>query len=308
MIIDAHVHVFDAMRGKIGSGSIQPLPGGKLRFGNGQVIPFFPPIASRIQFTPEMLLESMDQAGVDRAVLLQGPFYGDMNEYVLQAVRRWPTRLTGAAYLDLWSEHPQEDFHRVVDPMGFRIVKLELSEATGLAGLHPSLRLDDPRLDWFWNEANRRALVVTLDLGPIGGKAYQTEAVAKISSSCPSAKIVIAHLCQPPLQKLGDETSENLWQEQVRLARQPNVWLDLASLPNYAAAAREDYPYPSALRYLRQAIRLVGSDKILWGSDIPGTLLHNTYPQLMGFFAHHNFLSPTDLARILGQNAMTVYG
>ncbi len=38
----------------------------------------------------------MDQAGVDRAVLLQGPFYGDMDDYVRQAVKRWPDRLAGA--------------------------------------------------------------------------------------------------------------------------------------------------------------------------------------------------------------------
>src|SRR5258706_15136743 len=101
MIVDAHVHIFDAMRGRIGSGLVEPLTGGKVRMGNGQAIQFLPPIADEVRFTPEMLLEFMDLAGVDRAVLLQGPFYGDMNEYVLQAVRRWPRRLIGAAYLDL---------------------------------------------------------------------------------------------------------------------------------------------------------------------------------------------------------------
>ena len=55
--------------------------------GDGARIDFFPPVAGEIRFAPETLLTYMDQAGVDKAVLLQGPFYGDMNEYVLHATR-----------------------------------------------------------------------------------------------------------------------------------------------------------------------------------------------------------------------------
>ncbi len=276
--------------------------------GNGQAIQFLPPIANDLRFTPEMLLEYMDHAGVDRAVLLQGPFYGDMNEYVLQAVRRWPQRLIGAAYLDLWSEHPREDFRRIVDQMGFRVVKLELSESTGLAGLHPGLRLDDPQLNWFWEESQQRGIVVILDLGNAGGKAYQTRSVDRLVKTYAGLKIVIAHLAQPPLKTPTDKHLDILWQEQVLLARHPTVWLDLASLPNYAVTAGEDYPYPMARQYLRRALELVGVEKFLWGSDIPGTLLNNTYPQLLSFLTRHcDFLSRSDMAKIVGENAMRVY-
>jgi predicted TIM-barrel fold metal-dependent hydrolase len=308
MIVDAHAHIFCGMRGSIGSGAILGMARGKIRTGDGRISNFLPPLAEEIRFSPEVLLEYMDQAGVAQAVLLQGPFYGDMNEYVLQAVQRWPKRLTGGAYLDLWSQSPREKFDQVVDQMGFRIVKLEISEATGLSGLHPGLRLDDPELNWFWKEVERREIVVVLDLGPVGGPSYQTDAVARLIETYAGSKIVIAHLAQPPMKERPDEQLDQLWQAQVCLARRPNVWLDLASLSNYAVNAGEDYPYPSAREYLRRAVMLVGVEKILWGSDAPATLLNHTYPQLLRFLTEHcDFLGRSEMANILGENAIRAF-
>lgn len=304
-IIDAHAHIFDRVRGLIGSGITESLPFGKARCGNDEIIRLMPPLAVETSFPPQVLLEYMDLAGVDKAVLLQAPFYGNMNDYVRQAVQRWPDRFIGTAYLDPWLEDAPRTFHHIVDQLGFG--EIDLTEATGLIGLYPEARLDDQDLEWFWEESKQRSLVVTLDLGPIGGRAYQTQALRNILSHHPGLKIVIAHLGQPPLRAQKDEQLNQLWQEQILLARHPGVWLDMAALPAYAGY--EDYPYPSACRFLRQAVELVGSDKILWGSDIPGLLNHATYSQLIGFVARHcDFLSESDQAKILGGNALQVYG
>src|SRR5688572_15793784 len=82
MIVDAHAHIFDARRGRHSLGIAH----------------------NEYQFAPEALLAHLDAAGVDRAVLLQGPYYGNMNEYVSEAVERWPERFVGAAYLDPWGD------------------------------------------------------------------------------------------------------------------------------------------------------------------------------------------------------------
>ena len=306
MIVDAHAHVFDRIRGRIGCGPIEPLDHGRIRLGNGEIVPLLPPVATEICFTPEMLLEYMDQAGVDKAVLLQGAFYGDMNDYVAVAATRWPDRFIGAAYLDPWSDDPERGFHHVVEELGFSVVKLELSEATGLAGLHPDLRLDDPRLDWFWDDVRGRGIVVTLDMGPVGGKAYQTRAVANVLDARPGLKLVIAHLAQPPLAAPDDEGRNRLWEQQLRLGQYPSVWFDLASLANYAA--QEDYPFPTARRYIQRAVQLIGADRLLWGTDAPGLLRTATYPQLLGFVADHcDFLTETERDGVLGENAALAY-
>ena len=123
----------------------------------------------------------------------------------------------------------------------------------------------------------------------------------------PNLRIVIAHLAQPPIDKGHDEHLDRLWQDQVLLARNPNLWFDLSSLPAYWNT--EDYPYPTARQYLRRAVEVVGAEKIMWGTDVPGLLTSATYPQLLGFVARHcDFLSSGDLEKVLGGNAWRVYG
>jgi predicted TIM-barrel fold metal-dependent hydrolase len=249
----------------------------------------------------------MDWAGVERAVLLQGPFYGEANEYVWQAVRKWPDRFFGSGYVDPRSRDARETFRRVTEEYGFRIIKLELSESTGLVGLYPDLRLDDASMVWVWKEAERRGLVVTLDLGAAGSKSYQTYALKAVLERHPGLKIVITHLAHPPIRAGKDVAIHRLWEDQVSLALHPRVWLDLAGLPAYAGS--EDYPFLSAIQYIRRAVEMVGAEKIMWGTDVPGLLSHATYPQLLGFVTRHcDFLSPGDLAKILGGNAWRVYG
>ena len=81
---------------------------------------------------------------------------------------------------------------------------------------------------------------------------------------------------------------------------------DLASLP--AHAKDEDYPYPGACKFIHKAVELVGVDKLLWGSDIPGLLTVATYSQLLDYISKHcEFLSESDKAKILGENALRVY-
>src|SRR2546430_124558 len=46
-------------------------------------------------FTIERLVPMMDEAGVDRAVIVPPSWPGDRNDYALEAVKRYPTRLRG---------------------------------------------------------------------------------------------------------------------------------------------------------------------------------------------------------------------
>ena len=306
MIIDAHAHVLSEVKGQTGRGLTRSLAYGKVQWGD-QVIRLLPPTSLTTSFPPEVLLENMDWAGVDKAVLLQAPFYGEANEYVWKAVKKWPDRFIGTTYLDPRARDAKEVFRRVTDDFGFGIIKFEMSETTGLVSLYPDLRIDEASIAWVWEEAEHRGLVVTLDLGAIGSKSYQTQAVNRVIDRHPNLKIVIAHLAQPPIRSTSDKQLDQLWQEQVLLARHPNVWFDLSALPAYSDT--EDYPYPTAREYVRRAVELIGAEKIMWGADAPGLLSHATYPQLLSFIARHcDFLSNDDLEKVLGGNAWRVYG
>ena len=306
MIIDAHAHIMKDIHGQTGTGETRSAGYGKLARG-GDVIQLFPPLREDTSFPPEVLLAYMDWVGVDRAVLLQGPFYGEANEYVYQAVSAHPDRFIGAAYIDPRAADARETLQRCVGEYGFGIIKLELSVDAGLVGLHPDLCLSEPGMAWLWDEADRGYLVVTLDLGSIGTKSYQTEAVGELVQRYPDLRFVIAHLGHPPADRERDPNSFRAWREQLLLARNANVWFDLAALP--VCFADEDYPYPGALAYVREAVELVGPDRLMWGSDVPGLLGHATYRQLLDIVARHcDFLSEEDLAKVMGGNADEVYG
>ena len=307
MIIDAHAHIMSELRGLTGRGPTRSLAYGKVQYGD-QVIQLLPPLMEKTSFPPEALLANMDWAGVDKAVLLQGPFYGEANDYVARAVRQWPDRFIGAGHVDPCADNAREMFRRCVEEHGFTILKFEMSVSTGLVGLHPDLRLDGEAMAWIWEEAERRGLVITLDLGAVGSASYQTEAVRTVMERHPHVKIVICHLAQPPISQKDDSRLDRLWQEQLRLATHPNLWFDLSALPAYASAI-EDYPYPSAQACIRRAVEMVGVDKLMWGTDAPGLLGVATYPQLLSYFVHRcDFLSEIDMKKILGENAWHVYG
>ncbi|MCL4251600.1 MAG: amidohydrolase family protein [Anaerolineae bacterium] len=307
MIVDAHAHIFHELHGLTGQGATRSLTYGKALLGD-QVFQMTPPMMEKTAFPPEALLANMDWAGVDKTVLLQGSYYGEANATVAEAVRRWPDRFAGAAFIDPRANDARDTFLRCVEDYGFRILKFEISVGTGLVGLYPDLRLDEDSMAWVWEEAEQRGLVMTLDLGAVGSTSYQTDAVQAMLARHPRLKVVICHLAQPPVARGDDAALGRLWQEQIQLATQPNVWFDLSALPAYASAV-EAYPYPRACEYIRRAVERIGVDRLMWGTDAPGLLAQATYPQLLTFVRHHfSYLAPDDLAAVMGETARHVYG
>ena len=306
MIIDAHAHIMTTVRGTTARGPTRSLPWGKVRWGD-ETIQLLPPFSGRTRFPAEALLAHMDWAGVERAVLLQGPFYGEANAYVANAVARFPDRFVGAFAPDPLVPEVQGQFKQCVEEYGLRIVKFELSEPTGLTGLYRDLRIDAPEFDWIYESAQREGLVITFDLGRIGSRAYQTEAVATIAARYPGLTIVIAHLAQPPIGRSHDAELNEKWRQQILLGRKPKVYFDLSALPAYSRDY-DEYPYQPAQDYIRRAVELIGAEKIMWGSDVPGLLTSGTYRQLLNYVRLHcDFLSEDDMAGVLGLNALRVY-
>ena len=306
MVIDAHAHIFPRVQGLIAAGPTRGIGYGRVTVGNEQ-IQIMPPLSEKTIHTPEMLLSHMRWAGVDKVVLLQGPFYGECNQYVRDAVEAYPDCLIGLAYLDPWDPDSEEKFKFVSSEKALVGVKLECSEATGFLGIHRRARLDDADVAWLWDELERHGMVLVVDLGAVGSASYQTEAMRGIAIEHPGLTIVIAHLAQPNPAVESDEAKWKMWHQQIELGFLSNVYFDSASLPAYVA--NEGYPFPTAGRYLRIAIERIGPSKVMWGTDIPALLAHATYKQLLEASRRHlDFLSETELAMVLGENAGRLYG
>ncbi len=306
MIVDAHTHVFPRVDGRVVGGATRGSGYGRIVVGS-ETQQLLPPYNPETVFTPEMLVANMDWAGVNAAVLLQGSFYGSCNDYVIGALERYPDRLRGLAYFDPWASGGEERFAMVAERPGFCGLKLECSEATGFCGIYPHARLDAAELEWLWRDLEERKWVLTLDLGAVGSRSYQTWAVRHIAETHPGLKIVVAHLGQPRPEAEAEPSLWRLWMEQIELGRLANVWFDSSSLPAYAPG--ETYPFPRAGRYLRLALERIGPARIMWGTDQPGLLSRASYPQLVELaWRHTDFLTRREQAMILGGNAIQVYG
>ncbi len=305
VIVDVHTHVFPQINGRIASGLTRGLAWGRASVGNNQIWAL-PPFSEKVTFNWEALIAQMDWAGVDKAVMLQGPYYGDCNQYAQQAVQSCPGRLAAAAYLDPWQETSRTAFETIAKQRVFKALKLELTVETGLCGLHPGAKLDAPEVTWLWASLQESGLVLVLDLGAVGSPSYQTQAVRRIAENHPRLKVVIAHLAQPTPAMDEDSKLQKLWYEQIDLGRLENVWFDTAALPAYLPD--EQYPYPTTIRWIKMAIERIGPSRIMLGTDIPGLLLHATYPQLIGLARlQTQFLCPKEQTMIMGGNALNVF-
>jgi predicted TIM-barrel fold metal-dependent hydrolase len=305
MIIDAHAHIFSKVDGLIGKGTTESAPYGNLLVGGEKLIQLIPPLNVETTHPPEILLKNMDWAGVDKAVLLQGSFYGARNDEVRDACARYPDRFVGAAFLDPWESNARDEFDRLFDEERFPILKMEISLETGLGGLHPDLQLDDPDVDWLWDGLEQRGIVLTLDPGRVGGPSYQTAAMRDIIESHPELTVVLCHLGFPTREIIDRNDLEKQWEDFVSLGRLPNVWFDLSALPH---RAEETYPFPTMGTWIRRAIELIGPDKVMWGTDVPGLYTAGTYQQLLSAYQELlSDLTASERSGIFGETALSVY-
>ena len=119
----------------------------------------------------------------------------------------------------------------------------------------------------------------------------------EVISECPNLKIAIGHF--------GLATTQN-WKNQILLARNPNVYIESGGITWLYNS--EFYPYPSAVKAIREAADLVGIHKLMWGSDYPRTICAITYKMSYDFVIKSDVLTDAEKASFLGENAVKFYG
>ena len=299
-IIDGHAHVIERIAGFGRRGELRPLGGGRARWANGLEIQLIPPELGDRSFTAEALLGVLDAHRVERAVLLQGSFYGFQNEYSAEAARVHPGRFLAAGTFDPFCVDRDEILERLLGALALRIVKLELSTGGGLMGFHAPFPLDGPLLAEPVERIAAAGATLVLDLGGPWMASFQPEAVARLARRHPGLRIVICHLLAPGP---GDEAALRRGLE--ALAPVENVWFDLAALPWNVAP--EAYPYPTARRYAALARGLVGATRLIWGSDAPSATTADSYRRLLDYLVQAPGWTAPDLELVLHDSACQAY-
>lgn len=298
-LIDAHTHIFEQLCGFGTRGELRPMGNGKARWANGDEIEMIPPGLGDRSFTAETLAALLRENDVERAVLLQGSFYGFQNEYTLESARAFPDLFVPAATCDPFCKGAKELLHRFIYEQGFQIIKFETSSGGGLMSYHGDFRIDGEVFHELFAMIAGAGATLVLDIGSPGMPSFQPDAVANVARRYPNMKILVCHLLAPVL---GDHKP---LEEGLHLLSLPNVWFDLAAVPWNVHP--EVYPYPTGQEYVKIAKEIVGTEKLVWGTDAPSPLTRESYRNLWRYLYEGDIFTDQEFERVIYKNAKDVY-
>jgi len=189
----------------------------------------------------EEMLRAMDEAGIERSVLVQASScYGHDNRYLADSVAAHPSRFAGVFSVDVFSEDAPE--------------RIQHWKGKGLAGLRvfvaghttkQDVTLDDPRSFPAWDCAQQYGLPVCVQMRAQG--LAQLEAMLK---RFPKTRVALDHMARPAHGDLS---------RICELAKHENLILKLTTHNVHDLPAE----------FLQRVVMFFGARRVAWGSNYP---------------------------------------
>ena len=258
MIIDTHVHVFAEDRS---------------RFPYHKNAPYRPPPAPIEEY-----LKKMDEAGIDRAVLVHPEPYQSDHRYVLYCLEQYPERLKGTCLFNPESPESLRALRELVQKQP-RIVALRIHACR--PDNIPSLLSAQVRM--LWQRTCDLGLVVQMHIVP----RYARD-VEELVKAFPKVTVLIDHLGRPA------QGSEEEYKYVLRLAQFDNVYMKLSGVKYIS---REPFPHQDAKPLVRQIVETFGSERMIWGGGDPAIV-----------DAQLDFLTEGERKQVLGETAAKLFG
>ena len=238
-----------------------------------------PPFMIDGKNTAEVFLSNMDYAQLGAAVVEQDVIDGNQDAYLTEVQATYPDRFFCMG-------------------MAWTLEEAKAVRTAGLKGIaFPGHRIKEPLHSFMpiFKFMEEQDMVLSMCLGE---DPRQIAEMAEAIQECPKLKVAIGHF--------GMVTTP-AFESQVKLALEgPNVMIESGGITWLYNS--EFYPYPSAVRSIRQAADWVGIDRLMWGSDYPRTITAITYRMSYDFIIKSSELSAEQKAAFLGKNARHFYG
>lgn len=242
-------------------------------------VQMMPPFMIDEQNSAEVLLSNMNYAQVGAAVVVQEVIDGNQNAYLTEVQRQYPERFFCMG-------------------MAWDLDEAKAVHAAGMKGIaFPGHRMKESLLGLMpvFKYMEEESMVLSMCLGE---EEKQIGEMKEVIQECPQLKVAIGHF--------GMVTTP-IFKNQVLLAREgENVMIESGGITWLFNA--EFYPYPSAIRSIKQAADWVGMDKLMWGSDYPRTITAITYRMSYDFLLKTQELDDNEKRLLLGDNAHRFYG
>lgn len=285
-IIDAHAHLWLNQDTVVNGSAIYQLEPNRSRslfFGEERQM--LPPYMTDGQNTAERFLSNMDYAQVSAAVITQEFIDGVQNSYLKQVQQRYPTRFFCFGMPELRKPGFYDEAKSLIHS-GFRGIKMP-------AARMPQQFLDEEVMQML-HLMEQQNVILGIELMDGDAQVGQMEDIVQ---ECPRLKVAIGHF--------GMVTRPH-WMSQIRLARHENVYVESGGIT--WLFNDEFYPFPSAIKAIKEAADEVGWEKLMWGSDYPRTITAITYKMSYDFVTKSKELTDEQKALFLSDNAKRFFG
>jgi predicted TIM-barrel fold metal-dependent hydrolase len=230
----------------------------------------------------------MDEAGVERAILVPPSLDGDRNDLCLRAACDYPNRFAVMGRLQL--DHPKAS------------ARLEaMKREPGLLGVRLTFHRDNDRplltngkADWFWPAAEELGLPVMVHAPE---RLAEIGAIAERHSRL---QLIVDHMgfARDTIDDEADAGARRI----LALAKHSNVSVKVSAVPCYST---QRYPFRNLHDPLKQIIDGFGTRRAFWGSDVSRILQHCSYRQAVTMFTEElDFLSASDLDWVMGRGLL----
>lgn len=206
--------------------------------------------------TLEGLTAAMDEAGVDKAAIVQSSTcYGYDNSYLVDSIARFPGRFTAVGSVDvLQPDAPERIRHWV--KLGVNGLRLFTGGST--AAFDPST-LDDRRSFPTWELCGELGLSMCIQTDPAG-----LAQVAGLAKRFPKVRVILDHLGRPDVTDgLPYKRASSLF----GLAPFENIFLKLT--PRIFGDVQKGQA--SAETFFPRLVEVFGSNRLAWGSNVPAS-------------------------------------
>jgi predicted TIM-barrel fold metal-dependent hydrolase len=237
-------------------------------------------------FTIERLIPMMDEAGVDRAVIVPPSWPGDRNDYAIEAVKRYPNRFRIMGRIPLENPKSAELFPKWKEQPGMVGVRLTFNNAQTIPWL------SDGTADWFWPAAEKAGLPVMCFTPGISAK------LAPIAEKHPRLPLILDHM-GVSAALLNENKLDDALAQTVALAKYPNVSVKLSASPGIS---REPYPFRDVAGHIKRVFDAYGPQRSYWGTDLTNSYAKASYRQRVSQFTEElSFLSDSDKDWVMGR-------
>lgn len=288
-IIDAHSHLWLRQDTSWNGMPVRTLKNGRSFFLTEEV-QMVPPFMIDGVNSAEVFLSNMNYAQVGGAVVVQEFIDGIQNDYLAKVKSDYPERFFVFGMCDYFKPGFYDTAASLIES-GFKGIaipghRLILSDGR--------VNLNSPEMMKMFHLMEDKGVILSLCLAE---NNLQNGEIKEVIEECPRLKIAIGHFGM--VTALG-------WEDQIKLALNDNVMIESGGIT--WLFNKEFYPFNGAVRAIREAIDMVGADKLMWGSDYPRTITAITYKMSYDFILKTNDLTDREKRLFLGENAEKFYG